>query len=436
MFPDLEKKLNCFDPETRINAVKEFKNLLSEGKIPKKENQAICNMHCHSFFSYNGYGFSPSYIAYLAKKEGWFAAGIVDFDVLDGVDEFVRAAEILDLRYGCGMETRVFIPELSEHEINSPGEPGISYHMGIGFTSSEVSPESVGFLGSLKDRASTRTRTIVAKVNAFLNPLTVDFEEDVLPLTPAGNATERHVCEAYSLKAGNLFRDKQERINFWSEKLGTPLDKITEIIDNGVDLQALIRSKTMKSGGPGYAVPKPENFPGLKEMNEFILKSGAIPALTWLNGESSGESDPEKLIELHLSFGAAAVNIIPDRNWNYSDLETRRKKVAELDRIVKAARKFDLPLIAGTEMNAPGQKLVDDFSSEALKPYAEDFIDGAAFIFAHSMLNPYGFGYSSEWAENTFNSRTEKKLFFSSVGKKFTSQSKPEIKTLISGSGQ
>ena len=29
------------------------------------------NMHCHSFFSYNGYGYSPTHIAALAAKSGW-----------------------------------------------------------------------------------------------------------------------------------------------------------------------------------------------------------------------------------------------------------------------------------------------------------------------------------------------------------------------------
>ena len=66
------------------------------------------NMHCHSFFSYNGYGYSPTHIAALAAKAGWRSAGLVDFDVLDGVDEFLNACAALRVPAAAGMETRVF----------------------------------------------------------------------------------------------------------------------------------------------------------------------------------------------------------------------------------------------------------------------------------------------------------------------------------------
>jgi len=40
------------------------------------------------------------------------------------VDEFLSACEIAGVRGSAGMETRVFIPEFADREINSPGEPG------------------------------------------------------------------------------------------------------------------------------------------------------------------------------------------------------------------------------------------------------------------------------------------------------------------------
>ena len=96
------------------------------------------NVHCHTFFSYNCYGYSPSRFAWLARKAGLEVAGTVDFDVLDSLDEFYEASAMLGLKGSVGMETRVFVPEFSDREINSPGEPGISYHMGVGFPSAEL----------------------------------------------------------------------------------------------------------------------------------------------------------------------------------------------------------------------------------------------------------------------------------------------------------
>ena len=47
---------------------------------------ANLNLHFHSFFSYNAEGFSPSHIAWEARKAGLYAAGLCDFDVLDGLE--------------------------------------------------------------------------------------------------------------------------------------------------------------------------------------------------------------------------------------------------------------------------------------------------------------------------------------------------------------
>ena len=123
----LKQQLNSFDPAVREAALKKV-----------RETYSSFNMHCHSFYSYNGYGYSPSMLAALAKENNWRSAMLVDFDVLDGVDEFLFACKSLGVKAAAGMETRVFIPELADVEINSPGEPGIAYHLGCGFTASSI----------------------------------------------------------------------------------------------------------------------------------------------------------------------------------------------------------------------------------------------------------------------------------------------------------
>ena len=44
------------------------------------------NLHMHSFFSYNAAGASPAHLAYDARRAGLWAAGLCDFDVLDGLE--------------------------------------------------------------------------------------------------------------------------------------------------------------------------------------------------------------------------------------------------------------------------------------------------------------------------------------------------------------
>ena len=372
----LEKRLNDFDPAVRKTALLEAKAGFDSGVIECARRSTIHNMHCHSFFSYNGYGYSPSYIVYLAKKMGFYAVGLVDFDVLDGVDEFCEALDILGVPGCCGMETRVFIPELADKEINSPGEPGIAYHLGCGFKSGTVPAEQKAFADMLRKNANNRTRKVVELVNGYLAPAVIDFDEVAKKYTPYGNVTERHVCSAYRDAAAAVFADKAELAKFWSEKLGVDAAEAEKLLDNPVKLEGVIRSKTMKSGGVGYVKPSPESFPALKDMNKFIAGCGAVPTLAWLNGLSAGENALDELIVLHKKYGTAAATLIPARNVAGGTPEKTAALQAELDRFIAACVKNDLPLLAGTEMNAPGQLLVDDFADPALAKHLAALLKG------------------------------------------------------------
>ncbi len=373
------------------------------------------NLHCHSTYSYNGYGLNPAELAWRGRRAGLYAMGLVDFDVLDGVEEFLAAAELLDLRACASIETRVFVPELADKVINSPGEPGIAYHMGCGFVPGTVQDQAL--LDRLKRIAQERTRGLVERVNAYLDAIALDFEADAVPLTPAANVTERHVCEAYDRKAREVFPEPAARTAYWAEKLGAPLEKIGGILDDPATLQGLIRAKTMKAGGVGYVQPAGPDFPGVAEFHAFILANGAIPTQAWLDGTTDGEADPEALLDLMMGAGIAAVNVIPDRNWNLPDPDQRALKAKKLYEFVAAAKARDLPVLAGTEMNAPGQRFVDDFDAPEMAPLYETFLEGAQILHAHTQLQARaGMGYLSDWATAAFASVGEKKRFFATAG--------------------
>ena len=351
--PDIDKELNSFDPQIRAAALERAAAALPADAAGNSE---VFNLHCHSFFSYNGYGYSPSALAVIAR-------------LYDGVDEFLAAAKKLHVRAVAGMETRVFIPEFADVEINSPGEPGVAYHLGVGFTSSVVPAEARKFAAELRQKAADRTRQVVLRVNEVLPEIALDFDAVAKEFTPRGNVTERHVCSAYRAAAEKRF-SAAERAAYWTGKIGS-------FDENGVKLEAAIRSKLMKKGGPGYVKPSPQSFPTLTEMNDFIRKCGAVPVPAWLNGLSGGESDPGALLDLHIRYGAKAVTLIPDRNWRAADPEKAARLVSELDRFIAAASERGLPLLAGTEMNAPGQLLADDFTVPALAKHLPVFIAGA-----------------------------------------------------------
>jgi hypothetical protein len=411
----LENLLNDFDPARRSAALDDLLALEEAGEISFPPERDFFNAHCHTFFSYNAYGFSPTALAWLGKRSGFKLVGIVDFDVLDAVDEFLNACDRVGLRGSAGLETRISLPEFSTRELTSPGEPGVTYHMGIGFTTSSAPPPAAAILSDLSERASQRNRGMIERLNAYLDPVSVDYEGDVLPLTPGGNATERHMLVAYTQAAERMVSDPD---TFWSEKLGLPLEQVHALRQDTPAFHNMVRARLMKRGGAGYVQPDAGMFPNIDDVNAMITACGALPCATWLDGMAQGEQDIEELLDLMMSKGAVTMNIVPDRNWNIADPEMRKVKIANLYHVVALAQSLDLPINVGTEMNSYGQKLVDDFDAPELAPVRQAFMDGADFIYGHTALQRLlGLGYLSHWAQEHFPSRSSRNAFYQAVGK-------------------
>jgi hypothetical protein len=300
--------------------------------------------------------------------------------------------------------------------INSPGEPGVAYNMGVGFPRALAHP----FLAEMRCAAQKRTRDMIQRVNSFLDPVRIDFDRDVQPLTPSGNATERHLCEAYERKAVELFPDEVRRAALWRERLG-------DAPAAGAKLQGLIRSKTMKQGGVGYVAPDSGSFPEIAKMNRFVAEAGAIPTVAWLDGMSEGERRMDEFIDVAMASGAAALNVIPDRNYTPGRQD---QKLRNLYDVVALAERRGFPVVAGTEMNSPGQKFVDALSSDELKPLAPTFLSSAYIVYAHSVLQrECGLGYLSPWAKDRFPSPAAKNAFFAAAGRAL----RPGAETKLSG---
>jgi len=412
----LEQQLDDFDPARRAAALQALAELAAAGRVPLPPPGAAHNLHAHTFFSYNAYGYSPSRFAWRARQAGLGAAGIVDFDVLDGLEEFWAARGRLGLKGCVGLETRVFVPEFAAWVINSPGEPGIAYTMGIGFARRTLPAAAEEFLAGLRRTAAQRTRDLLGRVNAFLQPVTVDYARDVLPLTPAGNATERHLCLAFARRAARQFPAPGALENFWVAKLGPEARGLD--LPEGAKIQNLIRAKTMKKGGVGYVQPGPATFPALADFNRFVRSCDALPSLCWLDGTSEGEQRIGELLRTALAAGNAALTIIPDRNFKPG---VRDQKLKNLYHVVDLAQQLHLPLNVGTEMNSPGNRFVDAFETAELKPLLPVFLRGAHILYAHAALQREGGrGYLSAWAQANYPRAADRNAFFEQVGKALT----------------
>ena len=136
----LELQLDSFDAPERHDALVALVEHWRVGGIELPEAGSHVNLHIHSFYSHNAYGYSPSKAAWLAKKHGLAVAGIMDFDTLEGAEEFFDAAAMLDVKACVGMETRVFVPEFAERvgEELRPGRESLLDGIGP-----DASPDSI-----------------------------------------------------------------------------------------------------------------------------------------------------------------------------------------------------------------------------------------------------------------------------------------------------
>ncbi len=410
-----ELELNSFDLATRKKALGKLIAL----NIPTSKGVENLNLHTHTFFSYNALGWSPTRYAWEAAKAGLYAAGSIDFDVLDGVEEFLEAGLTLGLRTTTGFEIRAFLNEFSEVDIDSPGEPGVHYIAGTGFVNRPAAGSEVAkTLEHYRQTATSRNLGLVARINAKVGPIALDYTKDVLPLTPSGNATERHIISAYLDKSVTVFPILLNRVNFWSELLNTPAEEILIALENRPAFEEKIRGKFAKRGGFGYEKPGPETFPEVGGVYAWIKSCGAIPMDSWLDGTSAGEARARELFVCNRSLGARVLNLIPDRNWNVKNPEEKRIKLENLARVIALAKEFHTPLNIGTEGNKLGLPFVDDLSRPEFAPHKEAIIQGAKVLVGHAVLARFAdYTYLGAQADADFGQDTQKKnRFFASVG--------------------
>jgi hypothetical protein len=292
--------------------------------------------------------------------------------------------------------------------------------MGAGFVKVPApgSPEGKT-LTAWRRQAASRNMALIKRINPHVPDIAIDLERDVLPLTPSGAPTERHIIRAYCRKAGAVFA-ADGGAAFWAGVLALEPAAAAALLRDGAALEEKVRAKFAKKGGLGYEQPTEKTFPPADDFAAWCLGCGAIPMITWLDGASAGEADPRAMCECLMAKGCAAVNIVPDRNWNLKDPAASALKQKKLKEFVETADALHLPVNIGTELNRDGLPFADDLAGAALKPFAGTFRRGAAIMCGHTLLLRYaGFSYTGEAARSRFGADTAaKNRFFEAAGRR------------------
>lgn len=373
--------LSDFDTKTREDALSEIAGLAEAGEVERAQVvRPWVNLHLHTFHSYNYNNWSPARVVFEGWRTGLEYTGTVDFDTLAGLEETLLAGKLFGMRVTGGFESRVFIEEMKDKVINSPKEPGIYYLCGKGFKKTPDGNSEAGrFFAEMLQISQGRNRQVIEKLNVYLKDVQVDYAGDVLPLTPSGNPTERHIVEAYQRKSEDVMKGSVDK--FWSGILKMPEDKVSGLrTGRRADFQETLRKTLIKYGGPGYVTPEKNSFPSFDDTVRMIEQAGGVPTGTWLDGTNPGEAEPAVLVDFLKDKGIKAIAIIPDRNYNIADPEEKKIKVKKMNEFMGECMKKKMPVVCGTEMNKHGQPFVDDFNNPALSPYLPYFLSSASVL--------------------------------------------------------
>jgi hypothetical protein len=339
------------------------------------------NGHIHTSESFSVFH-SPTEAVWQAAREHVAVLGINDHYTVAGHEEFRRACEIAGIGATFSMEAVAMDRESAEAgiKLNDPDNPGRIYLCGKGVTRTpaESSPEMQS-LARMRAALERRNREITVKVDKlFRDRLVVSGPtwQEIVALTPRGNATERHVAYAVLLRLRSLAAEQAKPL----ADLITALAGTTPPPQgDDATLQIFLRSKLLKAGAPCFVREEPDAFVSVAELRGIFLAYGSIPTYPVLgNPILAGEQSIPALLDKLEAQGFHAIEVIPHRNT--------RERLAE---IVSAARARWWPVFNGTEHNTPETKpILDPF---ALDPEFEPwFRPSTAVLLGHQRLVAQG----------------------------------------------
>ena len=370
----LEAALYGEEVDARLAALR----ALREGAGPRARKGT--NLHIHTNESFSAFR-SPTEAVWQAVREGVAVLGINDHYTVAGHDEFRRACEIARLPATFSMEAVAMdrAAEARGELTNDPGNPGRTYLCAKGIT--RLPPEdspAMESLATMRAALERRNREMTDRVRRlFPQRMGADGPtwDDVLGLTPRGNATERHIAKAISIHLRRLAEERGIGVT----------DAVAQCCaavppgDDDAALQNFIRSKLLKAGGPCYVEEAPDAFLPVEDMRDLFLAFGAIPTYPVLaNPVTDGEKDIRALMDRLEAIHILALEVIPHRNT--------KERLAE---VIDAAAERHWPVFNGTEHNTPERRPM--LAPLSLDPDFLPWFDrSAAVLLGHQALGARG----------------------------------------------
>ena len=354
---EILNKLNAPSKQERLANLRE---VLKTTQFPPMVPQYI-NNHIHTTYSFSPY--SPTAAVYAARMEGLCTAGIIDHDSISGAEEFIEAAQIVDMPVTIGMEARVSMDgtRLEGRRTNNPDQVGVSY-MTIQSVPHDKINTLTEFFKPYQAARHTRNRKMLEKINALVG-VELDYDRDVLPLSMAqenGGVTERHlmyalaICLEKQVGRGEPMIEKLTQMGMQLSEKQKALLLDTEYPFYAYDVLGMLKGTFV----PQIFVDATDECPKLADMVKLCREVDAYLCYAYLGdvGDSvTGDKKAQKFEDDYLDDvfeclkeeGVKAVTYMPTRNTP-----------AQLERLRNLCDAYGMFQISGEDINTPRQSFV------------------------------------------------------------------------------
>lgn len=351
----------------------------------------VANTHLH---------LPPNFSAFATVEEA-VAAGVAEGVRVLGASNFLdqrvyerfaarcEASAVVPL-FGIEMITVLDNLRIAGTRVNDPSNPGRMYLCGKG-----ILPDADP--GGLRADLSARVRAAdEIRMRSLVDAVVVVLRERDAPAVPAYDVIAADVADVAGvpidwvvLQERHVAQAIQRAI--WeatpaADRAAT-LERLYRAeprsVDDPVAVQAEIRARLLKAGGPAFVAESPVPFDlGYR----LILAAGGIPCYPILADGSDPmcefEASPDQLAERILGMGIHAAELIPPRNAPHV-----------VDTYVQTLRAAGIIVLAGTEHNTPDRIPLEPRcrGGQQLSPAARDaFWEATCVVIAHQHRRTLG----------------------------------------------
>ncbi len=352
------EKLNAPSAAQRLENLGQ---ILKTAEFPPMIPQYI-NNHIHTSYSFSPY--SPTAAVYAARMEGLCTAGIIDHDSIGGAREFLAAAQLVGMPVTVGMECRVSMDGtiLQGKRTNNPDQVGVSY-----MTIQSVPHDKIEALNAwfapYREARGRRNRDMVARINALLDGIALDYARDVLPLSQAhdgGGVTERHIMYALARAMVNKAGKGQSMIDYLTGIGLTLSDKQrAQMLDTAYpfyeyDLLGLLKSAFV----PRVYIDATDECPNVREVAALCDEMDALLCYAYLGDVTASVTGDKKAQKFEDDYLEDVIRCIKDCGIRAVTYMPTRNTPEQLTRLRALCEENGLFQVSGEDINSPRQSFV------------------------------------------------------------------------------